>query len=142
MKTWNEILNEVLKKFDAPFGMVHQLDISKGELHLIASKGIPDKVLEIDKCIPLGKGPIGMTALNKKPVINNNFQKDQKSRAKPGVQATKVQGGLCVPIFDKDEVVGTLGLGYLNERDFTQLEVNELIEMLKPYASQFTAEIK
>lgn len=135
-KSWKEILDEVIKKFEAPFGMVHRLDATNGELYLIASNGIPDEVLIIDKSIPLGKGPIGMTALEKKPVINNNFQKDQVGKTKPGVQATHVQGGLCVPIFDEDEVVGTLGVGFLNERDFSHKEVDDLIETLKLYAKQ------
>ena len=47
--------------------------------------------------------------------------------ARPGARATGAQGTLCVPVFQGDQVVGTLGIGVRGERTFTEAETADLL---------------
>lgn len=121
-------LAAVIRHFGADMGMIHRLNPADRHLELVAtSDGVPKPVLAAARRIPLGKGIAGETALTGKPVSMCNLQTDTSGVARPGAKATGAQGTLCVPIFQGDRVVGTLGIGVRGERTFTAAETEELL---------------
>lgn len=122
------VLHAVIRHFRADMGMLHRLDPADAHLELLAtSEGVPEPVLAAARRIPLGKGIAGETALTGKPVSLCNLQTDTSGVARPGARATGAQGTLCVPVFQGDRVVGTLGVGVRGERTFTEQETEELL---------------
>jgi L-methionine (R)-S-oxide reductase len=121
-------LAAVIRHFGADMGMIHRLNPADRHLELVAtSDGVPEPVLAAARRIPLGKGIAGETALTGKPVSMCNLQTDTSGVARPGARATGAQGTLCVPVFQGDQVVGTLGIGVRGERTFTDAETEELL---------------
>jgi L-methionine (R)-S-oxide reductase len=121
-------LTAVIRHFGADMGMVHRLNSADRHLELVAtSDGVPEPVLAAARRIPLGKGIAGETALTGKAVSMCNLQTDTSGVARPGARATGAQGTLCVPVFQGDQVVGTLGIGVRGERTFTEAETAELL---------------
>lgn len=121
------VLRAVQDAFGAQIGTIHRLG---GDDHLAlvaASPGLPEPVLAASRRIPLGKGIAGEAAKTGKPVTLCNLQTDTSGVARPGAKATGAGGSLCVPIFDGPRVVGTLGIGWMTERTFTDDEANALI---------------
>lgn len=130
-------LRIVLEHFGAQIGTIHGLDTKDGHLYLLAaSEGIPEPVLEVSRRIPLGKGIAGAAAQSKKPVSLCNLQTDDSRVARPGAKATGAHGALCVPIFQGEQVIGTLGIGCKDERVFTEAETEELLAAGRALASQ------
>jgi L-methionine (R)-S-oxide reductase len=129
-------LAAVVRHFGADMGMIHRLDPADRHLALVATTaGVPEPVLQAARRIPLGKGIAGETALTGKPVSMCNLQTDTSGVARPGAKATGAQGTLCVPVFERDRVVGTLGIGVRGERTFTEGETEELIAAGRALAS-------
>ena len=121
-------LAAVVRHFGADMGMIHRLNPTDQHLDLVATTaGVPEPVLQAARRIPLGKGIAGETALTAKPVSMCNLQTDTSGVARPGAKATGAQGSLCVPVFQQDLVVGTLGIGVRGERTFTEAETEELL---------------
>jgi L-methionine (R)-S-oxide reductase len=121
-------LAAVVGYFGADMGMIHRLDPTDRHLDLVATTAdVPEPVLQAARRIPLGKGIAGETALTGKPVSMCNLQTDTSGIARPGAKATGAQGTLCVPVFDRDRVVGTLGIGVRGERTFSAAETDELV---------------
>jgi GAF domain-containing protein len=132
-------LAAVLRHFGADMGMIHRLDPADRHLVLVAtSDGVPEPVLAAARRIPLGKGIAGETALTGKPVSMCNLQTDTSGVARPGAKATGARGTLCVPIFERDQVVGTLGIGIRGERTFTEAETAELLAAGRVLATAIT----
>ena len=75
----------------------------------------------------LGKGIAGEAAATGKPVTLCNLQTDASGVARPGAKATGLGGSLCVPAFDGDRVVGTLGIGWMGERAISDDETATLL---------------
>lgn len=120
------VLALVLRHFAAETGTIHRLD-TDGHLYLlVASAGMPAAVLAVTRRIPLGKGIAGEAAERKKPVSICNLQTDASGVARPAARTTGVQGALCVPILEGERVVGTLGIGCMSARTFTDAEAEEL----------------
>lgn len=108
-------------------GTLHRLG-DDAHLHLVAaSPGIPPPVLEASRRIPIGKGIAGEAAATGKPVTLCNLQTDASGVARPGAKATGLGGSLCVPAFDGDRVVGTLGIGWMGERAISADETEALL---------------
>ena len=121
-------LAAVIRHFGADMGMIHRLNPADRHLELVAtSDGVPEPVLAAARRIPLGKGIAGETALTGKPVSMCNLQTDTSGVARPGAKATGARGTLCVPVFQGDQVVGTLGIGVRGERTFSDAETQELL---------------
>lgn len=120
-------LRLVQEAFGAQMGTIHRLGADV-HLHLVAaSPGIPEPVLAASRRIPLGKGIAGEAAKSAKPVTLCNLQTDTSGVARPGAKATGAGGSLCVPIFDGERVVGTLGIGWMGERTIADTESDDLI---------------
>jgi len=107
------------------------LHVRRGELlHLVAhAAGLPEVVLERIREIPIGKGMAGLAAERAEPVTACNLQTDTSGDVRPGARATGLQGSICVPLLDGQEVVGTLGVANLAEREFDEGERALLLEI-------------
>jgi len=117
----------VQQELGAAMGTLHRLG-DDAHLHLVAaSPGIPPPVLEASRRIPIGKGIAGEAAATGKPVTLCNLQTDASGVARPGAKATGLGGSLCVPAFDGDRVVGTLGIGWMGERAISADETEALL---------------
>jgi L-methionine (R)-S-oxide reductase len=120
-------LQIVQQALGAQMGTLHRLG-DDDHLHLVAaSPGIPEPVLAASRRIPLGKGIAGEAAATAKPVTLCNLQTDISGVARPGAKATGLGGSLCVPVFDGEQVVGALGVGWAGERQISDAETATLI---------------
>ena len=121
-------LRLILAHFHAQLGTIHALG-QDGLLHLRAhTPGIPESVLAATRTIPVGKGMAGLAVQRAAPVNLCNLQQDQSGDARPGAQATGARGSLCVPILAGEKAVGALGIASLQERSFTEAEVQALLQ--------------
>lgn len=121
-------LARIVSEFSADSGTIHFLG-EDGLLHLAAATpGMPEHVLAIIRTIPVGKGMAGLAVERKQPVNACNIQTDTSGDVRPGARATGLAGSIVVPIFDKDTVIGALGIANRSERTFTDAEVARLVE--------------
>jgi L-methionine (R)-S-oxide reductase len=122
-------LSHIITHFRADSGSIHVIDPADGMLHLKASQGIPDVVLNLVRIIPVGKGMAGLAAQRRQAVTVCNLQTDTSGDVRPGAKKTGMEGAVVVPMFDADnKVVGTLGIANRNERTFSKDEESLLIE--------------
>ena len=91
--------------------------------------GLPEKIAEIAKIIPVGKGMAGVCAQKKEPVTMCNLQTDDSGVARPSAKDTEVEGAVVVPLLnDNEEVIATLGVGKSGEHDYSEEEIDSLNE--------------
>jgi L-methionine (R)-S-oxide reductase len=121
-----KVLREVLQNFRSETGTIHSLDAEKQLLQLAAQAGLPPKMLDIVRTIPVGKGIAGQVAAENRPVTICNLQTDASGVAKPGAKQTGVGGALCVPIRRGDQILGTFGIGTMREHEYSAAEINSL----------------
>jgi L-methionine (R)-S-oxide reductase len=127
-------LLEILKEFQADSGTIHLLR-DDGLLHLEASHGIPEQVVNLVRVVPVGKGMAGLAAERRQPVNVCNIQTDQSGDVRPGAKATGLQGSIAVPILHEGRVAGVLGVANRAERAFTGDEIARLLERAARLAS-------
>ena len=124
---WDNVLEEVTRRFDCPVGTIHLLDATDGMLHLKAQRGLPPPVLDKVQVIPVGKGMAGIAAERKEPVQVCNLQTDDSGVARPGAKMTQMEGSVAVPILKEGEVRGTLGVAKPSAYDFSEQETDLLM---------------
>ena len=124
-----QTLRDTLIQFNSETGTIHRLHEPTQLLRLIAQVGLPPQLLDMVTIIPVGKGIAGQVVAQGKPVTLCNLQTDASGVAKPGAKQTGVGGALCVPIFNGDKIVGTLGIGTKREHEYTLAETSALEEM-------------
>ena len=125
----NEALRLIIANFKAESGTIHLIDPEDGLLHLRASHGIPEVVLNLVRTVPVGKGMAGLAAARGECITVCNLQTDTSSDVRPGAKKTGMEGAIAVPIFDRSEkVVGVLGIANRNERTFSDAEQQLLVE--------------
>ena len=123
-----DALAQIIGHFKADSGSIHML-APDGNLHLKASIGIPDVVLNLVRVVPIGKGMAGLAAQRREPITICNIQTDASGDVRPGAKKTGMEGAIVVPMFNgDDEVVGTLGIANRAERAFADDETALLIE--------------
>jgi PAS domain S-box-containing protein len=98
-------------------------DEEKRYLKLAVYKGIPGQILP--ETISQGEGPEGKAAKSREPAIIENIAADS-SELSLAWKHGDLQSMLVVPIIAKGELVGTVGVGSLQERRFSQDEVDLL----------------
>lgn len=119
----------LLEAFGCQTGTIHRSP--DGEwLGLVASIGVPAKLMPVISRIPFGKGIAGAAAATGEPVELCNLQEDLGGVAKEGARQTKVSGSLAVPVFSADggRVLGTLGIGKIEPYRFSEVEQARLAE--------------
>jgi len=122
----DHILRATLALFQAQTGTLHRLDPATQQLHLVAQIGVPPQLLNIVQLIPVGKGIAGQTVVQNRPVTICNLQTDASGVAKPGAKQTGVGGAISVPVRRDGAIVGTLGVGIVQEHDYTPAEIESL----------------
>mgnify|MGYP001608480073 CR=1 FL=1 len=129
-------LAAVLAHFACQVGTIHVLE-ADGQLHLRAhSKGLPDHIVAAARVVPIGKGIAGLAAQHKTAINECNLARSADPRIPDSVKSSGVLGAVCVPMMKGDDVVGTLGVAVLKERDFTQAEEELLTHVARIIASQ------
>ena len=136
MNPLEKTLRDTLAQFHSETGTIHRLDAQAQLLHLVAQIGLPPKLLEVVKTIPVGKGIAGETVANNRPVTICSLQTDTSGVARPGAKQTGVGGALCVPIRDSDKVIGTLGIGTAREHEYSAKEINALQDIANSLAAK------
>ena len=136
----DKAMDEILTKFRAQTGTLHLLDEARGVLRLECQHGLPPHILELTKEIPIGKGIAGECAKTGEPVTMCNLQTDDSGVAKPAAKQTGVGGSLCVPLKRGDKVVGTLGIGTKDEREFSARETRDLLHVAEVLALELVPE--
>lgn len=125
-------LDQAIEHLSANSGTLHLKAADRMVLVLAGSRNIPPPVVEIVREVPWGKGMAGLAAERAEPVSVCNIQTTQSTDVRPGANATGLQGALVVPIMRGADVVGTLGVGCLGDREFTADESRWLLD----YASR------
>lgn len=123
---WDDVLAMAIEALAAESGTLHLLG-RDGQLHLAASRGIPDRVLDTVRTIPVGKGMAGLAVERCRPVDACNIQTDTTGDVRPGARATGLQGSIVVPLLDGTTPYGALGVGTRRERTFDADEQNRLL---------------
>jgi GAF domain-containing protein len=127
--------NVTVAELAAPAGRLHTLGAA-GMLHPKASAPeMPAQVLETIRTIPVGKGMAGLAVDRAAPVDACNIQTDDSGDVRPGARLMGLKGGVVVPVFDGERVVGALGIGNVAERTFTQAEVERLLACGREFAA-------
>lgn len=111
----------------AESGTIHILG-EDGVLHLKASQGIPDVVLQIVQRVPVGKGMAGLAVERAQPVNACNIQTDTSGDVRPGAKKTGMEGAIVVPMLQDTRAIGALGVANRSERTFTDDEIATLLE--------------
>lgn len=125
---------------DAAAGLaaaVRAMKADTGTLHFVAPGGalvlaavhgaLPPDVLAQIREIPQGKGMAGLCAQRNGPVTWCNLTQDTSGSVQPGARATGLKGSIVVPVRRGNDVIGTLGMANRDERDFTQIEIEQLL---------------
>ncbi|MBA3660613.1 MAG: GAF domain-containing protein [Gammaproteobacteria bacterium] len=137
MNDYDQILTETVEKFSANAGMIHKIDPSDNCLHIVAyTKGLPQSLIEATSIIPIGKGISGTTALTKKPIAIKNLSAETPGFVRPAAKTLGLGGMLSAPIFKGDEVIGTIGIATVNEREFTEEEIKDLVKIANDLANK------
>ena len=75
MSEQQQYLEKIIANFKADSGTVHMIG-KDGALHLKASSGVPEVVLNIVRIVPIGKGMAGLCAERAEPITACNIQSD------------------------------------------------------------------
>ena len=81
------------------------------------------------RTIPVGKGIAGLAVERKEPVNLCNLQNDASGSARPQARDTGVKGSICVPLMSGERAVGALGIATIGEREFSEQDVELLLEV-------------
>jgi L-methionine (R)-S-oxide reductase len=122
-----EILESTIRQLKAETGTIHLLG-DDGVLHLKASSGIPDVVLNLVRTVPVGKGMAGLAVERRQPVTVCNLQTDTSGDVRPGAKKTGMEGAIVVPVMNGDRAVGAFGVANRDERTFTDEEISALMD--------------
>ncbi|MDO1446400.1 GAF domain-containing protein [Rhodocytophaga aerolata] len=134
---WNALLTEMLQVYDCTTGTIHLSTPEQDILHLKAYKGIPEFLLPKMSVIPVGKGMAGIAAQRREVVQMCNLQTDESGVARPSAKETKVEGSMAAPMLLNDKLYGTLGVAKPVPYEFTQEEIDTLMQIGQRIAQQF-----
>jgi signal transduction protein with GAF and PtsI domain len=141
LSSWPDLasaLTDILQDFSADVGTVHVLD-SYGLLHLVASHGISEHVLDKLRTIPACKGIAGMAIERRQVVTFGNLQADAAGNVRPDSGAPGLKRVVALPIFQGDAVIGALRIETSNERSFSEVEIAALLDVGRSVAARFLA---
>lgn len=118
-----ELLNRVRELLVVDTAAVLLLDVSAQQLVATAASGLEEEVRQGVR-IPLGKGFAGRVAAEKRSVILDRV--DERSVVNPLLLQKGISSLLGVPLLAEGAVQGVLHVGALNDRRFTEQDVNLL----------------
>lgn len=120
----------------------YKKDIEEILLQLKAYSGLPEFLIPKMQQIPIGKGMAGIAAERREPVEMCNLQTDNNGTARPAAKESKVEGSIAVPMMWNNFLYGTLGIGKRVPYDFTEEEVNKLMEIGTKISRAIAAEME
>ena len=126
-------LSEVLQK--SVEALTHVTGHEIASLHLISAdsqnlllrgdRGLSDRLLDVNRSLPVGEGLIGRVALTGRARRLDEVTRagDLLDGARAAVAADGIRGFVCVPIRARRQILGTLSLGRQNPPPFSDEEV-------------------
>jgi len=124
-----ELLNSVLDKAIEVMGIeasgIFLLDEPTNKLALRAHRGMSAQLVKEIKELNVSDGFIGQVAKSGKPLLMEDVSANHRlSRSR--VKAEKLKSFAAVPIISKEKVLGVMGVGSHNYREFPDWEVRML----------------
>jgi signal transduction histidine kinase len=104
---------------------LHLLSPDRKMLHLRGERGLPPRLREINRELPVGVGLIGRVAATGQTarVADVMASPDLWETARPGVEKEGMHAFVCVPLQIRGRILGTLSLGRATPDPFTDAEV-------------------
>lgn len=119
-------LETFLAEHEGVAGTVH-VRPSGGDLELAAAVNIPEKVQEIVRRIPRGKGMAGLAWEQDQPISTCNIKDDRSGQVRPGAKAVNAGAGVALPVHDASgDVRAVVGIAYRDERELTASQLAAL----------------
>ncbi|WP_437623182.1 GAF domain-containing protein [Sorangium sp. So ce1151] len=131
MHARRESLEPWLQSFIAESGgIAGTVHLIEGDaLALAAAVNIPEKVQEVTRVVPRGKGMAGLAWERGQPVQTCNLQTDSSGDVRPGARAVAAQAAVALPVRDASAGVrAVVGIAFAGERDLDQEELARLAE--------------
>ncbi len=129
-------IEAIARAFGARTVTLHRKRPGEEVLELVASRGLPEKLIPSTRAIPFGKGMAGLCAVRREPVMVCNLQTDSSGVARPAARETGVAGAVVVPIVSGGgELVGTLGIGKTGEHAYAAEEMALLGDCARAFAA-------
>lgn len=117
-------LQQFLVAQDGKAGTVH---VRAGDiLELAAAVNIPDKVQDLTRLIPKGKGMAGLAWERREPVQTCNLKTDASGDVRPGARAVDGKAAVALPVFEDDELRAVVGIAYDDERVLSEATLQKL----------------
>lgn len=123
-------LDAILEATGTTSGTVHMIPRGENCLHLMASRDIPQVVLDKVRVIPIGKGMAGVAVQECRPVTTCNLQTDDAGGViRQGARESGARGAVAVPLMRGTTAVGALGVATKEPRDFTRAEIDAIMTL-------------
>lgn len=109
-------------------GIAGTVHLVEGDaLALAAAVNIPDKVQEITRRVPRGKGMAGLAWERGQPVQTCNLQTDTSGDVRPGARAVAAQAAVALPVRDASSSVrAVVGIAFAGERELGEDDLARL----------------
>ena len=119
-------LQQFLAQHQGTAGTIHLVE--NDGLRLATAINIPLPVQQVVEWVPRGKGMAGLALERNEPIHTCNLKEDTSGNVKPGARAVNAQAAVAVPVTDHTgSVFAVVGIAFSNEREFTQPELNDLM---------------
>ncbi|HTN85006.1 MAG TPA: GAF domain-containing protein [Sorangium sp.] len=131
MHARRESLEPWLRSFIAESGgIAGTVHLVEGDaLALAAAVNIPEKVQEVTRVVPRGKGMAGLAWERGQPVQTCNLQTDSSGDVRPGARAVAAQAAVALPVRDAAAGVrAVVGIAFADERELDQKELARLAQ--------------
>src|SRR3954466_6741945 len=123
-------LDAILEATNTTSGTVHVMPPGESTMYLMASRDIPQVVIDKVQAIPIGKGMAGVAVEKCQPVTTCNLQADDAGGViRQGARDTGARGAVAVPMLDGDEAIGALGIATREPRDFSRAEIDRVMDL-------------
>jgi C4-dicarboxylate-specific signal transduction histidine kinase len=103
---------------------VHLITADGGHLELLAERGLPPKLREVNRLLPVGHGQLGGVVVTGGTLVLKEAADDPSllPEARAAMADDRIRGLVCVPIHGRDRILGTLTLGRRTDEPFTDRE--------------------
>jgi L-methionine (R)-S-oxide reductase len=123
MPTMDDRVADWLRRFlDRHGGSSGTVHVIQGDaLHLAAAVNIPQKVQDVTRVIPRGRGMAGLAWERGKPVSTCNLKEDATGDVRPGAKAVDATAAVAFPV--GTPVRAVVGIAWHEERDLDDAAV-------------------
>ena len=107
---------------------LHLISDDGQHLQLKGERGLADKLRDVNRRLPVGKGQLGGVAATGTTLVLKNAADDPAllPPARAAMRTDRIQGLVCVAIHCRGRILGTLTLGRRTAEPFTEREVTLL----------------